>query len=278
MIPGSNNYYEIKEIYNLINNMEPTDSLYQYLNSELLMQVYTSYETFLKEVLVKLFTEAKTNYKYSPFLIDHKLWKVIENKKSYIVPKGRKEDLIKNFPLIKDCYFYNYLDQLDTIVNERNSFAHTGKHKASFEQIMNGYIVSLYIQKYINYCYLKADDVDILKFKEVQIFISDFISHACKIVDPMNCESFPDDFNVFDTYVLDYQKLLSNKSFNVSSDIEEICSEENFNFLINYRTKNIDEFKKSLEKLKIQISKSSFGIPSIEKINNTQIFNFMNSQ
>lgn len=100
----NNDYYEIRNIVKILKDLDPTNSLYQYLNNELLIQVYTSYEKFLKELLIQLFRDAKENYKYEPFLKDHKLWGVIESSK-YIVPRGMKEDLCKNFPLINNTYF-----------------------------------------------------------------------------------------------------------------------------------------------------------------------------
>ena len=70
------NELEIKFLLKLLNNLSPTDDTYQYLMNELLIYVYTSYENFLKKLLIHLFTDAKKHYKYYPFLVEHTLWRV----------------------------------------------------------------------------------------------------------------------------------------------------------------------------------------------------------
>ncbi|HAP5371611.1 HEPN domain-containing protein, partial [Enterococcus faecalis] len=146
MIDYKDNKSEIKNLIILLDKLSPADDTFQYLMNELLIQVYASYENFLKKLLVELFSDAKKNYKYSPFLIEHNLWSVVEeDSKRYIVPKGKIEDLLVNFPLLKSCYFANDLSSIDTLVNERNSFAHTGTHKATLEQILTAFITTQYV-------------------------------------------------------------------------------------------------------------------------------------
>ena len=166
------NELEIKFLLKLLNNLSPTDDTYQYLMNELLIYVYTSYENFLKKILVFLFADAKQNFKYNPFLIEHNLWGIVNNEeKKFMVPKGKIEDLKVNFPLIKESYFIDELSAIDTLILARNSFAHTGQNNATLEQILNAYLTSKYIIKYLDFCYVTSTDIERANLRSTQLFL-----------------------------------------------------------------------------------------------------------
>lgn len=267
MIDYKDNKSEIKNLIILLDKLSPADDTFQYLMNELLIQVYASYENFLKTLLVELFSDAKKNYKYSPFLIEHNLWSVVEeDSKRYIVPKGKIEDLLVNFPLLKSCYFANDLSSIDTLVNERNSFAHTGTHKATLEQILTAFITTQYVIKYLDFCYIKSTAEDIKKLAYLQVFLNVLRNHPRKCLKRFKGEYIHENMNAFDIHITNYRKLESEGVFSIHPDITLLLNEETLLFLINCRGMLKTDFEQSLNTFENLLYIKAFNVPDKDKL------------
>lgn len=266
-IDYKDNKLEINYLIKLLNNLLPTDDMYQYLMNELLIYVYTSYENFLKKILISLFSDAKKNYKYNPFLVEHNLWGVVTNEdKKFMVPKGKLEDLKVNFPLIKESYFINELSAIDTLILERNAFAHTGQHGATLEQILNAYVTSQYIIKYLNFCYITSTDKEIKDFQDVQIFFKELSSHVRGCTRSIKDDIFSPNIKAFDPHYEKYKSLKDLKTFECHPDINELSKAENFIFLSDYKGKSKTEFLISLDSLETKMYLKAFNVADKDKL------------
>lgn len=272
-----NNDVEIKYLLKLLVGLSPLDDMYQYLMNELLIYVYTSYENFLKKLLIHLFTDAKKHYKYYPFLVEHTLWRVTKEK-SFIVPKGKIDDLQINFPLIKESYFIEELSAIDTLIVERNSFAHTGQHNANLEQILNAYVTSQYIMKYLEFCYVKSVDIDITNLLKTQNFLKEFKNHTKGCLESIKGVNFHEDMRAFDVHCTNYETFLSDGVFNCHPEILELLKKPNLNFLLNYKSEPIINFKNSLEKLKKELYLGAFKVPDKSKLTTVDLLDYSSYQ
>jgi len=269
-IDYKHNNLEINYLIKLLNNLSPTDDIYQYLMNELLIYVYTSYENFLKKILITLFSDAKRNYKYNPFLIDHSLWGVVINdQKSFIVPKGKIDDLKANFPLIKDSYFIDELSAIDTLILERNAFAHTGQHGATLEQILNAYVTSQYIIKYLNFCYITSTDKERNDFINVQIFFKTLSGHIKGCIRNIKGDTFSPNITAFDCHYEQYKSFKNKNIFKCHPDIHELSKEENFIFLSDYKGSSKNDFMIGLESLENKMYLKAFNVANKDTLGTT---------
>lgn len=247
-LPYKNNEVQIQQLIRLLNSLSPSDDTYQYLMNELLIQVYTSYENFLKALLTHLFSDAKKNYRYSPFLVEHNLWKVTDNPhSSYIVPKGQLEPLLKNFPLLKNSYFNSELNAIDTLVIERNSFAHTGTHKATLEQILTAYVTSQYIIKYLEFFYINSNTEDLVQLENIQEFLKNSNSHMKKCLKKINGDTIPENMTAFEKYIPTIKLLKENDYFKMYPEMKNLFTNHTFSFIEDCKGMIISEFKKQLD-------------------------------
>ncbi|HAM1321510.1 TPA: hypothetical protein H9326_002912 [Listeria monocytogenes] len=274
MLTYKDNTSQIKQLLSLLKPLTPTDDTFEFLANELLIQVYSAYENFLRELLIKLFSDAKTNYKYSPFLIEHKLWGVIENQeKKYIVPKGKIEDLQKNFPLLKESYFIENLSVIDTIVLERNAFAHTGTHKATLEQILSGYVAMQYIVKYLNFCYITSSRDDIEKLKLIQGFLKKLKTHSRKCIKDIKGTHIPQNMNAFDTYLSDIKCFKEKNVFSIQEKIGLFSIDSNLDFLNDCKGMLVSDFNSKLDKFEKDLFRAFFTVESIASLNISIVLN-----
>lgn len=265
---------QISQVLSLIKQLSPVDDTYEYLRNELLIYVYSSYENFLKKLLISLFSDAKKNYKYYPFLIEHNLWGVVTNPdKSFIVPKGKIEDLKANFPLIKESYFINELSAIDTLVIERNSFAHTGTHNATIEQILNAYITSNYIIKYLSFCYIESTDIQMSNLSKVQKYLNELSNHTRGCLKSIKEDRFSPNMTAFDNLYETYSNFKNDGTFECHPDILELSKERNFIFLSNYKDSLINDFKTNLADLEAKIYFQAFKVEDKDKLSISNILN-----
>lgn len=255
------NELEIKFLLKLLKNLSPTDDTYQYLMNELLIYVYTSYENFLKKILVFLFADAKQNFKYNPFLIEHSLWGIVNNEdKKFMVPKGKIEDLKVNFPLIKESYFIDELSAIDTLILARNSFAHTGQNNATLEQILNAYLTSKYIIKYLDFCYVTSTDIERSKLKSTQLFLKNLVNHTEGCIKSIKEDNFSPTMKAFDCHYIEYISFKNSGIFDFNLDLSDLFLEENFIFLSNYTGKPVGTFVGKLDSLKSLLYLKAFKV------------------
>ncbi|WCG21844.1 hypothetical protein PML95_05390 [Vagococcus lutrae] len=153
-----NNLYLIKQQTQLLLNREDKDDLYNSLLNELLIKTYSSYEVYLKNLLMTIYQEAKSSFKYISILSDHKMNDEVNK---FFTPGVRLPEITKYFPLLKKTYYYEELKTVDTIVNERNSYAHTGSHMADQNKIFRGIIEIQFIIRFLEFYYSKKNSSDI---------------------------------------------------------------------------------------------------------------------
>lgn len=253
------NKVSIDRIMLLLKQLNPSDDVYEYLRDELLIQVYTSYENFFKKMLVNLFTDAKKNYRYSPFLVDHKLWSIVESNSGYIVPNGKWETMAKNFPLIKHCYFRESKVFIDDLVQERNNFAHTGSHKLTVENILTAYEKVNYLCEYIDFCYTELNSESFSDFIKVQNFL-----YKIKTVFSSVTKNLPsnglisEDMTAFDRILEEFNKLDSDQIFLSHPKVGEIVHGVDLSFILNCKGQSATEFSTHLTNYE-QSLKNIFG-------------------
>lgn len=208
-----------------------------------------------------MFADAKQNFKYNPFLIEHNLWGIVNNEdKNFMVPKGKIEDLKVNFPLIKESYFIDELSAIDTLILARNSFAHTGQNNATLEQILNAYLTSKYIIKYLDFCYVTSTDIERSKLKSTQLFLKNLVNHTEGCIKSIKEDNFSPTMKAFDCHYIEYISFKNSGIFDFNLDLSDLFLEENFIFLSNYTGKPVGTFVGKLDSLKSLLYLKAFKV------------------
>lgn len=238
------NKVSIDQLKLLLEKSDPSENVYEYLRDELLIKVYTAYENFLKQLLISLFKDAKINYRYSPFLVDHKLWSVVENVgKSFIVPNGKMEAINKNFPLLKECYFQEDLILIDNLVQERNKYAHTGSHGLTVEAIIQAYDKVNYLCGYLDFCYTELKPDTLTSFLKVQSFLKNIKKVSpCVLKNYKSNQQIAQDMNAFDQTLEEFDDLDDSGIFAVHPEVERILHESDLDFILHCKGKSSNDF------------------------------------
>lgn len=157
--------FEISNILSIIEHKSPaTDDTYEYILNSLLIKVYTSFEQYNKSLLLNIKSAVESNHKFIPIVASHK---PISDK--YVAPT-KSEDLVQLFPLLGKSYFYENIKQdMDSIIANRHSFAHSGMHQEKIETINRSIFGFQYVARFLYLYYVSNLDID---SKKIETFLS----------------------------------------------------------------------------------------------------------
>ncbi|WP_246746966.1 hypothetical protein [Streptococcus mitis] len=120
----------LDSIVTLIPGDDPDDDSYVLSLNNLLIKIYSSFEQYNKTLLRELKQEIENNHRFLPISKVHK-----EINERFVAPT-KSDILIEKFTLLKDDYFFEeYKNLIDSVVNERNRYAHQGEHGLSMETL-----------------------------------------------------------------------------------------------------------------------------------------------
>lgn len=123
--------------------LTPTDPSYEVWKNHLLIKTYTLYEQYYKRLLKSLKEKIETQHQFFPIVTNHK---PIDDK--FVAPT-KSEVILQHFPLLQKSYYYEeYKIQIDSIIAERNNYAHEGNNQLTIEVICSS---SLWIQYTIRF-------------------------------------------------------------------------------------------------------------------------------
>lgn len=189
---------------------EPPGQTYEAFLNELLITGYTSYEGFIKDLFKNLYEIEKTKEKSKPIIVTSKL---NTKKFSYWVPPTKLEDVKNHFELLNKWSQISKIKNLDTLINGRNSYAHSGSHTTTFEQILEAFLDVQLIVRFLYIYYIQSSEdnfsnnVDFL-IKEKDLFdqatkLSATLSNLIRSNDTYLSEELSESFNSVHKSLLD---------------------------------------------------------------------------
>lgn len=161
------NVIDFKEIIDnfLRCELTPTDPSYEVWKNHLLIKTYTLYEQYYKRLLKSLKDKIETQHQFFPIVTNHK---PIDDK--FVAPT-KSDVILQHFPLLQKSYYYEeYKIQIDSIIAERNNYAHEGNNQLTIEVICSSILWVQYTIRFIQSYY----DVNNLQEKgqELNEFLS----------------------------------------------------------------------------------------------------------
>lgn len=158
----NNNRAEILEVHSFINSESPGSKKYQIFLNHLLMKIYTSYECYVKDIIINTFQSINHSHVYTPVL------STVRITNSTWTPNLSKESLEKFFPLLKNWDFWieNEYKFTNTLIIERHRYAHTGVHTLTYEQLLISFLEISYIIKFISLIY-NHDNKQVSEFPQI---------------------------------------------------------------------------------------------------------------
>ena len=260
----------IKRSATILLELSERDEIYQSLVNDLLVKVYSSYETFLKRILMEIYSDAKGKFNYIPILSDHKMNDQVNK---YFTPSSRTADIVKYFPLMKKSYYYENLKTVDTIVDERNSYAHTGSHKADDKKIFRGLVEIQFVVRFLYYYYNSKNLTEITtinNYLDKECFFLKSLYDAEKIVNQYdgNVEKItPTARPQFDTLSRAYKEFITQESVDLSQDKRCISRCINGNSELDFFEieDSVEIVSKKIKKMIEIMEVNSFGYYQNEK-------------
>lgn len=150
-----NDLINFKKSLKSIEPLNHSDDLYSFLINDLLVKIYSSFEQYNKSLLRELKQEIESNHRFLPISKVHK-----EINDRFVAPT-KSENLIEKFTILKDDYFFEeYKNLIDSVVNERNRYAHQGNHGLSIEILLGGLVGIQYTVRRMYDIYIVWREVD----------------------------------------------------------------------------------------------------------------------
>ncbi|MCE2068050.1 hypothetical protein ACXONV_00270 [Streptococcus thermophilus] len=150
-----NDLINFKKSLKSIEPLNHSDDLYSLLLNDLLIKIYSSFEQYNKSLLRELKQEIESDHRFLPISKVHK-----EINDRFVAPT-KSENLIEKFTILKDDYFFEeYKNLIDSVVNERNRYAHQGNHGLSIEILFGGLVGIQYTVRRMYDIYIVWREVD----------------------------------------------------------------------------------------------------------------------
>lgn len=150
-----NDLINFKKSLKSIEPLNHSDDSYSLLLNDLLIKIYSSFEQYNKSLLRELKQEIESDHRFLPISKVHK-----EINDRFVAPT-KSENLIEKFTILKDDYFFEeYKNLIDSVVNERNRYAHQGNHGLSIEILLGGLVGIQYTVRRMYDIYIVWREVD----------------------------------------------------------------------------------------------------------------------
>ncbi|MGM5692853.1 HEPN domain-containing protein [Streptococcus suis] len=149
-----------------IESLTPADNSdeYKYALNTLLIQVYASLEQFVKQILKTIKKSLEENHRFLPVTIHN-----TSDSERFVVPT-KSERLCNDFRLLVKSFLYTeYKEIIDTLIDERNSFAHQGKTLITVENIRKSMIGIQYLVRFLYFYYIHDRELTVEQAEGVLI-------------------------------------------------------------------------------------------------------------
>jgi hypothetical protein len=249
-------------------NLTPTDPSYEVWKNHLLIKTYTLYEQYYKRLLKSLKDKIETQHQFLPIVTNHK---PIDNK--FVAPT-KSEVILQHFPLLQKSYYYEeYKIQIDSIIVERNNYAHEGNNQLTIEVICSSSLWIQYtirfIQSYYDVNNLQEKGQELTEFLSIEKEFLEKLESCLKNLlelSKSNLASVPQDIkdmliSLKNSYI-SYQHM--GEQLDISSiDLEVSLIVDQELFLDGFENQSPIEILQYLQNYKKLIIKKLFGIDSL---------------
>ena len=224
-----NDLINFKKSLKSIEPLNHSDDLYSLLLNDLLIKIYSSFEQYNKSLLRELKQEIESNHRFLPI---SKVHKEINDR---FVDHTKSENLIEKFTILKDDYlFEEYKNLIDSVVNERNRYAHQGNHGLSIEILLGGLVGIQYTVRRMYDIYIVWREVDTSTIDNLIEKEKTFINKATKLKNMFTQQSGSKE--VFSTSTVE----LFNKFLAARSDFLTLLDELDSNNCYSIRKTSIE--------------------------------------
>jgi len=224
-----NDLINFKKSLKSIEPLNHSDDLYSLLLNDLLIKIYSSFEQYNKSLLRELKQEIESNHRFLPISKVHK-----EINDRFVAPT-KSENLIEKFTILKDDYFFEeYKNLIDSVVNERNRYAHQGNHGLSIEILLGGLVGIQYTVRRMYDIYIVWREVDTSTIDNLIEKEKTFINKATKLKNMFTQQSGSKE--VFSTSTVE----LFNKFLAARSDFLTLLDELDSNNCYSIRKTSIE--------------------------------------
>ena len=224
-----NDLINFKKSLKSIEPLNHSDDLYSLLLNDLLIKIYSSFEQYNKSLLRELKQEIESNHRFLPISKVHK-----EINDRFVAPT-KSENLIEKFTILKDDYFFEeYKNLIDSVVTERNRYAHQGNHGLSIEILLGGLVGIQYTVRRMYDIYIVWREVDTSTIDNLIEKEKTFINKATKLKNMFTQQSGSKE--VFSTSTVE----LFNKFLAARSDFLTLLDELDSNNCYSIRKTSIE--------------------------------------
>lgn len=179
-----NNLINLKKSLENLEPLDHSDDSYSLLVNDLLIKIYSSFEQYNKSLLRELKQEIESNHRFLPISKEHK-----EINDRFVAPT-KSDLLIEKFTILKEDYFFDeYKRLIDSIVIERNRYAHQGNHELSVEVLLGGLVGIQYTVRRMYDIYKVWGDVDTSTIYNLIEKEKTFIKQATNLKNILNEQS-----------------------------------------------------------------------------------------
>ena len=179
-----NNLINLKKSLENLESLDHSDDSYSLLVNDLLIKIYSSFEQYNKSLLRELKQEIESNHRFLPISKEHK-----EINDRFVAPT-KSDLLIEKFTILKEDYFFDeYKRLIDSIVIERNRYAHQGNHELSVEVLLGGLVGIQYTVRRMYDIYKVWGDVDTSTIYNLIEKEKTFIKQATNLKNILNEQS-----------------------------------------------------------------------------------------
>lgn len=171
-----NDLKNLKKSLDSIATLIPSDDSYKLLLNDLLIKIYSSYEQYNKALIRELKQEIENNHRFLPISKVHK-----EINDRFVAPT-KSDILIEKFTVLKDDHFFEeYKKLIDSVVNERNRYAHQGEHGLTMEILLGGLVGIQYTVRRMYDIYIVWKNVDKLTIHNLMEKEKTFLNKATNL-------------------------------------------------------------------------------------------------
>lgn len=261
-----NNLINLKKSLESIEPLDHSDDSYSLLLNDLLIKIYSSFEQYNKSLLRELKQEIESNHRFLPISKVHK-----EINDRFVAPT-KSDLLIEKFTILKDDYFFEeYKKLIDSIVNERNRYAHQSTHAITLEILLGGLIGIQYTVRRMYDIYIVWKNVDkstIFKLIEKEKTFMNQATNLKRILTQQSgrkevvSDSTIKRFNEFLTVRSDFLALIDKVDSNNCYSIRKSSIEGLDEKITNY---NASDYSKIFNSYYSMIMKSYIGLDTLSK-------------
>lgn len=261
-----NDLINFKKSLKSIEPLNHSDDSYSLLLNDLLIKIYSSFEQYNKSLLRELKQEIESNHRFLPISKVHK-----EINDRFVAPT-KSENLIEKFTILKDDYFFEeYKNLIDSVVNERNRYAHQGNHGLSIEILLGGLVGIQYTVRRMYDIYIVWREVDTSTIDNLIEKEKTFINKATNLKNIFTQQSGSKEvvsistvelFNKFLTARSDFLTLLDEVDFNNCYSIQKTSIEGLDEEVTKY---SASDYSKIFNSYYSTIVKSYLGLDTLSK-------------